>query len=208
MVSLKKAALGLLAIGGLAAMCSGSKVPPHLERIEYFEEHLSILRMDVRSRYFEEVIFVYDNGRGMAEEVSPEAKRSTHVMLEKNNKEKPLDDVSPETRHGTIYVMLEKNNKEKPLDFYLLSVRDTELLGHDGDVDQIVLYRYNEESGEDWNCKLWRHEVPDKGLIKKLDRHYELSTKWGYLALTEGGDDYITVIGEGEWHKLSEFCGH
>ena len=184
MVSLKKAALGLLAIGGLAAMCSGSKVPPHLERIEYFEEHLSILRMDVRSRYFEEVIFVYDNGRGMAEEVSPE------------------------TRHGTIYVMLEKNNKEKPLDFYLLSVRDTELLGHDGDVDQIVLYRYNEESGEDWNCKLWRHEVPDKGLIKKLDRHYELSTKWGYLALTEGGDDYITVIGEGEWHKLSEFCGH
>lgn len=183
MVSVKKAALGLLAAGGLAAMCSGSNVPPHLERIEYLERHLGSRMVDVESNFFTKAIFAYDDGRGNAE------------------------DASPETRIGTIYVMLIRSNGEKPLDYYLLSVRDTELHGNDGDVDKVVLYRIDDEGGEDWNCELWRYEIPDEGLLKRLDKHYERSTEAAYLALTEGEDSYRTVIGEGEWHKLSTLCG-
>lgn len=185
MVSVKKAVLGLLAVGGLAAICSGSNVPPHLERIEYLEQHLTGLYLKVDSGFFKEGIFVYDDGISTSE-----------------------GEPSPDTRMGTIYVMLVRSNGKKPLDYYLLSVRDTPLHGNDGDVDKAVIYRINDEGGEDWSCELWRHEIPDEGLLKRLDKHYERSTEAAYLALTEGEKGYSTIIGEGEWHKLSELCGH
>lgn len=184
MASAKKIAAGVLLLGGLAAMCTGSGVPPHLERIEYLEEHLVGKTMKVNSRYFGNAIFVYDDGRGLA------------------------DDASPETRAGTIYVMLERSNSKKPLDYYLLSVRDTDLHGNDGDVDMVVLVRYDGRTDERWSCDLQRSEIPDEKLLEDLDRHYELSTEAVYLALTEGKESYRTIIGEGEWHKLSELCGH
>ncbi len=180
------AVAGLLALGSALGAC-GPQVPPHLERIEYLERHLGSRMVDVESNFFTKAIFAYDDGRGNAE------------------------DASPETRIGTIYVMLVRSNGEKPLDYYLLSVRDTELHGNDGDVDKVVLYRINEEGGEDWNCELWRYEIPDEGLLKRLDKHYERSTRAAYLALTEGDGgekSYSTSVGEGEWHKLSTLCGH
>lgn len=185
MASVKKAALGLLAVGGLAAMCSGPKVPPHLERIEYLEQHLTGLYMKVNSRFYNDALFVYDDGRSTSE-----------------------GEPSPDTRMGTIYVMLVRSNGKKPLDYYMLSVRDTPLHGNDGDVDKAVIYRINDRGGEDWSCDLWRHEIPDEDLLNRLDRHYERSTEAAYLAITEGKDSYRPIIGVGEWHKLSELCGH
>lgn len=172
---------GLLALGAALGSC-GPQVPPHLERIEHLEQHLSGLHLKAGSGFFREAIFVYDDGRSNSEP-------------------------SPDTRVGTIHVMLVRSNGEKPLDYFLLSIRDTELHGNDGDVDKVVLYRVNEEGEEDWNCELWRHEVPDGGLLKRLDKHYERSTKAAYLALTEGETNYSTALGEGEWHKLSMLCG-
>ncbi len=180
------AATGLIGLGILCSGCDAPRddIPAHIERIEYLEDNLDAKMIDVDSEFFGDVIFSYDDGRGYVE------------------------DVSPETRRGTLYTMLQRSNGKKPLDYYLLSVRDTELFGHDGDVDQVVLIRYNAKTEEEWNCKLWRYEITDDELVETLDEHYELSTEAAYLALTEGKESYRTIVGKAEWKQLAELCGH